>query len=145
MYTKKVFKAADMARRTRYETLLFLTIGIITVALYQILELHWLSIPWTPLALIGTAVAFVIGFQNNSAYGRIWEARKIWGGIVNTSRTLDMFLQDMLSNEHATVKCRLRLPQFRYHSLQIMLSFNAHKISLRFAVGIKWPKYHPVE
>jgi putative membrane protein len=46
----------------------------------------------------------VIGFQNNSAYGRIWEARKIWGGIVNTSRTFGMFLQDMVTNEHASVK-----------------------------------------
>ncbi|MEQ9566327.1 MAG: bestrophin family ion channel, partial [Pseudomonadales bacterium] len=44
---------------------------------------------------------FVIGFQNNAVYGRIWEARKIWGGIVNTSRTLGTFVQDMVSNEHA--------------------------------------------
>lgn len=52
------------------------------------------------MALIGTAVAFVIGFQNNATYGRIWEARKIWGGIVNTSRTFGMFVQDMVNNEH---------------------------------------------
>ena len=58
----------------------------------------------TPLALIGTAVAFVIGFQNNSAYGRIWEARKIWGGIVNTSRTFGVFIQDMVNNEYAIEK-----------------------------------------
>jgi len=31
------------------------------------------------VALIVTAVAFLVGFQNNSAYDRIWEARKIWG------------------------------------------------------------------
>lgn len=104
MYTKKVYKAIDMAKWTRYETLLFLGIGVVSVALYQLLGLEWLKIPWTPLALIGTAVAFVIGFQNNSAYGRIWEARKIWGGIVNTSRTFGMFVQDMLTNEHAAVK-----------------------------------------
>jgi len=61
-------------------------------------------IPWTPLALIGTAVAFVIGFQNNAAYGRIWEARKIWGGIVNTSRSFGTFVQDMVSNEYAVQK-----------------------------------------
>ena len=54
------------------------------------------------MALIGTAVAFVIGFQNNSAYGRIWEARMIWEGIVNTSRTFGTFLQDMLINEYAS-------------------------------------------
>lgn len=70
----------------------FVVIVTTTVALYYFLGLSWLKIPWTPLALIGTAVAFVIGFQNNSAYGRIWEARKIWGGIVNSSRTFGMFI-----------------------------------------------------
>lgn len=100
MYTKKVFSAKDMAIWTRYETLLFTIIIASFVSLYYFLDLTWFRIPWTPLALIGTAVAFVIGFQNNSAYGRIWEARKIWGGIVNTSRTLGMFIQDMITNEH---------------------------------------------
>lgn len=104
MYTKKVYKTLDMAKWTRYETFLFLVIVSVVVALYYFLDLSWLKIPWTPLALIGTAVAFVIGFQNNSAYGRIWEARKIWGGIVNTSRTFGMFVQDMVTNEHASIK-----------------------------------------
>lgn len=101
MFTKKTYSTFQMAWWTRFETLLFLIIIIIWVAIYFFFDLAWLKIPWTPLALIGTAVAFVIGFQNNSAYGRIWEARKIWGGIVNTSRTFGMFVQDMVTNEHA--------------------------------------------
>ena len=104
MFIKKTYSAFQMAWWTRFETLLFVVIISIWVAAYYFLNLGWLKIPWTPLALIGTAVAFVIGFQNNSAYGRIWEARKIWGGIVNTSRTFGMFVQDMLTNEHASTK-----------------------------------------
>ena len=104
MYTRKVYKAKDMAKWTRFETLFFLLLVTAVAALYYFLDLSWLKVPWTPLALIGTAVAFVIGFQNNSAYGRIWEARKIWGGIVNTSRTFGMFVQDMVNNDHAHVK-----------------------------------------
>ena len=104
MYTRKVFKVIDMAKWTRYETFVFIAIITVVVGLYYFLDLAWLKIPWTPLALIGTAVAFVIGFQNNAAYGRIWEARKIWGGIVNTSRTFGMYVQDMVNNEHATDK-----------------------------------------
>ena len=94
----------DMIKWTRYETILFITIILVFVGLYYFLDLGWLKIPWTPLALIGTAVAFVIGFQNNSAYGRIWEARKIWGGIVNTSRTFGMYVQNMVNNEYTTEK-----------------------------------------
>ncbi len=104
MYTKNVYNVKDMVIWTRFETFLFVMLVTIIVALYYSFDLQWLKIPWTPLALIGTAVAFVIGFQNNSAYGRIWEARKIWGGIVNTSRTFGMFVQDMVTNEHIAEK-----------------------------------------
>ncbi|MGB0984110.1 MAG: bestrophin family protein [Saprospiraceae bacterium] len=100
MHTKKTYSTIEMAIWTRYETFLFLVTILMWVSVYYFFDLSWLKIPWTPLALIGTAVAFVIGFQNNAAYGRIWEARKIWGGIVNTSRTFGMFLQDMLTNEY---------------------------------------------
>lgn len=37
--------------------------------------------------ILGTALAFFIGFNNNQAYDRWWEARKIWGSLVNNSRT----------------------------------------------------------
>lgn len=101
MHIKKTYSIKEMAWWTRYETLFFLVLIIALVSAYYFFELSWIKIPWTPLALIGTAVAFVIGFQNNAAYGRIWEARKIWGGIVNASRTLGTFAQDMVSNEYA--------------------------------------------
>lgn len=101
MYTKKTYSAFQMAWWTRFETFLFLIIIFVWVSIYYFLDVSWLKIPWTPLALIGTAVAFVIGFQNNAAYGRIWEARKIWGGIVNTSRTFGVFVQDMVNNDYA--------------------------------------------
>ena len=87
MHIKKNYTAFQMAIWTRFETLAFILIITACVSAYYFFDLTWLKFPWTPLALIGTAVAFVIGFQNNDAYGRIWEARKIWGGIVNTSRT----------------------------------------------------------
>lgn len=100
MYTGKVYKLSDMIRWTRFETFWLIVIIALWVSAYYFLDLDWLKVPWTPMALIGTAVAFVIGFQNNAVYGRIWEARKIWGGIVNTSRTLGVYIQDMLSDEH---------------------------------------------
>ena len=45
------------------------------------------SLPMAPLSVIGVAVAFYVGFKNNQAYDRFWEARKIWGGVVNVSRS----------------------------------------------------------
>ncbi len=63
-------------------------LSAIVVILYHFLHLHILAIPFLPVASIGTAVAFYVGFKNNQAYDRLWEARRLWGGITNTSRIL---------------------------------------------------------
>lgn len=55
--------------------------------LYAYAELEFLRMPFLPVATIGTAVAFYVGFKNNASYERFWEGRKIWGAIVNASRT----------------------------------------------------------
>jgi len=46
--------------------------------------------PFKPLGhtLIGVALGLLIVFRNNCSYDRYWEGRKLWGGIVNTSRNL---------------------------------------------------------
>ncbi len=100
MLTKKRYTTRDMILWSRWETLLFLAFAALVTVLYHVLGLTFLEVPWTPVALIGTAVAFIVGFQNNSAYGRIWEARKIWGGVVNTSRTWGMKTKDMVTREY---------------------------------------------
>jgi putative membrane protein len=84
--------------------LFLLLMASIPTVLYQVFHWHWLALPWLPIALIGTAVAFVVGFKNNAAYDRLWEARKIWGGIVNTSRTWGIMVKDYVSNTHAKEK-----------------------------------------
>jgi putative membrane protein len=102
MYIRRIYPIMGMMKWTRWETMLFFVIALIPTILFEVFELTWLQIPWTPIALVGTALAFVIGFQNNAAYGRIWEARKIWGGIVNTSRTWGMKVKAMVTNEYNT-------------------------------------------
>jgi putative membrane protein len=103
MLTKNRYSLAQMMSWSRWELALFIGYAAIITVLIDILGFSFIKVPWTPVALIGTAVAFIVGFQNNAAYGRIWEARKIWGGIVNTSRTWGMQTRDMISNEHAQV------------------------------------------
>ncbi len=102
MYIQKKYSPKEMALWTRRETIFFLIIASLVAVLYEVAGLRWLQLPWTPIALVGTAVAFMIGFQNNAAYGRLWEARKIWGGIVNNSRTWTMMVRDMVNNDHSS-------------------------------------------
>lgn len=101
MYTKKKFDGLTMLRWTRRELRFFVIWSLIVASLYEVLGLQWLQVPWTALALIGTAVAFLIGFQSNAVYGRLWEARQIWGGIVNDSRMFTIMVMDMITNEYA--------------------------------------------
>lgn len=77
---------------------IFILYDAVLVLLYYFLDLKWLSIPWQPISLIGIAVAFYLGFKNNSSYERLWEARKIWGGIVNTSRSVTVMIRDFITS-----------------------------------------------
>lgn len=46
------------------------------------------SIPLGLSALVGTLLSLLLAFRTSQSYERWWEARVIWGGIVNDSRTL---------------------------------------------------------
>ncbi len=74
------------------------------VCIYHFGQFRWLSIPWLPLSVVGTAVAFYVGFKNNSAYDRMWEARKIWGAITNSSRAWGSYTRSFVSNQFASTK-----------------------------------------
>ncbi|WP_156308360.1 bestrophin family protein [Sphingobacterium endophyticum] len=77
----------------------WLTVWAVSVAcLYQFTSLGEVAIPWLPASIIATAVAFYVGFKNNQAYDRVWEARKIWGAIVNSSRSWGNMLDNYISN-----------------------------------------------
>ncbi|NNC84157.1 MAG: hydrogenase [Flavobacteriales bacterium] len=43
-------------------------------------------IPTEVVSIFGVALAIILAFKNGSAYSRWWEARQIWGGIINDSR-----------------------------------------------------------
>lgn len=81
---------------------LSLVMGTISALYYfKIINVH---IPWLPVSVVGTAVAFYVGFKNNQAYDRMWEARKIWGGIVNDSRSWGMMIDGFISNQFTETK-----------------------------------------
>lgn len=94
MYIQRRYPFKSVLIWTKREIIFFFILATIITALYELLNVKWLQVPLTPVGLIGTAVAFMVGFQNNAAYDRIWEARKIWGGIVNTSRSLIITVRD---------------------------------------------------
>ena len=101
MYTKRIFPIWGVIRWTRRNIFVFLLLATIPVFLFEVLRWKWLHVPWLPLGVLGTAVAFIVSFKNNASYDRLWEARKIWGGIVNASRTWTVMVKDFVTNDHA--------------------------------------------
>ena len=89
---------------TRRYIFFMLLISTLMVSLHDLAGLYWLKIPWLPISVIGVAVAFFIGFKNNSSYDRLWEARKIWGAIVNASRSWGIMVKDFITNEFVEQK-----------------------------------------
>ncbi len=64
-----------------------LTWDIVVVFAYMVLHWRWIGSRHIPLALYGGVISVIVGFRNNSAYARWWEARTLWGQIVNNSRS----------------------------------------------------------
>lgn len=86
MYVNKNFQIKGLLRFSGGHAIWLTLWSVSMTSIYEFTPFTW-SIPWLPLSVIGTAVAFYVGFKNNSAYDRLWEARKIWGAIVNSSRS----------------------------------------------------------
>ena len=45
------------------------------------------SIPDLSVSIVGAALVIFLGFRTNAAYARWWEARILWGALVNQSRS----------------------------------------------------------
>ncbi|WP_407478165.1 bestrophin family protein [Elizabethkingia meningoseptica] len=64
-----------------------------------------ISLPLSIPALVGTAVSLLLAFRTSQSYERWWEARMVWGAIVNDSRTLvRQIIQALPQHQEAAVK-----------------------------------------
>lgn len=93
---------------------------------------HHFEIPAIIPAVLGTAIAFFVGFNNNQAYDRWWEARKIWGSLVNDSRSWTRNVLTYIS-ENEPLKRALIYRQIAF--------LYALKASLRDAVDETYGQY----
>ncbi len=73
------------------------SVAVTITELYFGFETYSLTV--TPFSLIGVALAIFLGFRNNAAYDRYWEGRKLWGGLVNTSRSLTRQVTNLIVHD----------------------------------------------
>ncbi|MCU1358869.1 MAG: putative rane protein [Ilumatobacteraceae bacterium] len=66
----------------------FAAYASLVVVLTRALDVDLGSIGLGPFALFGITLSIYLGFRNNAAYDRWWEARKLWGQLVYEIRNL---------------------------------------------------------
>lgn len=55
------------------------------------------SLTTLPFTLIGVALGVFLGFRNNESYDRFWEGRRLWGQMVNVSRSFTRQIQTLVA------------------------------------------------
>lgn len=101
MYTERRYGYWTTINWSRNGFFFGLVTGAIALICYFAIGSECFFVPWQPVLLVGTALAFYLGFKNNASYDRLWEARKIWGAIVNYSRSFAAMTCGFVSNLHA--------------------------------------------
>lgn len=88
MILRKIFNPVRVIHYLRFELAVSVGLSVLVYFLYQLEGVKQFSLPFSTAAILGSALAIFLAFRNNSSYGRWWEARTLWGGIVNSSRVL---------------------------------------------------------
>ncbi|WP_025764494.1 bestrophin family protein [Dyadobacter tibetensis] len=88
MLLKKNIPIAYVFGKIKYEITFVALYGLLVEVLYQHYHITSITIPITVTTVLGTIISLLLAFRSNQAYDRWWEARIIWGAIVNDSRTL---------------------------------------------------------
>ncbi|QOG01249.1 bestrophin family protein [Flavobacterium sp. MDT1-60] len=86
--------------KVKHEILYVLIIGTLVHYLTTQFENIIPVMPITVPAFIGTAISVILSFKLSQSYDRWWEARKIWGSIVNDSRSFVLQLQSFVAKEN---------------------------------------------
>lgn len=94
MILKRNFNPLKVVSYVWQELLLAILMAVIAFVLFKN-EWLKLNIPFSVAAILGSALAIFIAFRNNNSYSRWWEARTIWGGIINNSR---IFARQVIAN-----------------------------------------------
>lgn len=76
-----------------------------------------ISLTFVPFTLVGLTMAIFLGFRNSTSYDRYWEARRLWGNLLNEGRTL--------------ARQAMTLPQHTQHAPELVYRVIAFTHALR--------------
>jgi putative membrane protein len=106
-----------------------LTVLIVSITVLFVTGRYQEILPDMPLtipAFIGTAISILLSFKLNQSYDRWWEARKVWGSIVNDSRSFVIQLKTLVAegNDNRIKKMAYRQIAWCYSLGQTLRGLN---------------------
>jgi len=137
MNASNSYKVSHFILWTREKIIKMLIISTVPTLLFYFLDWKWLAIPWVPIALLGTATAFISGFRNTQTYGRLWEARQIYGSIINNSRTFGIMVKDFIRTENSDQKDIHKELFYRHFAWLTALRFQLREVKVWENVKIR--------
>lgn len=141
MILKKIFDPVSILRYMRWELIASTILSIAVYFLYHNQHLEKISLPFSIAAILGSALAIFLAFRNNNSYNRWWEARTIWGGIINNSR---IFARQIIANaDSALASGKVSAEQIENFKKEIVyrqIAF-AHALRLHLRGQKSWEEF----
>ena len=104
MITRKFLPFSYIFDKVKFQFFIVVIAAAAFDLLPLVLEDRVWNIPINIATTLGIAISILLSFKIGQSYDRWWEARKIWGAIVNDSRSLVMQLQLYLEPGHPALR-----------------------------------------
>lgn len=137
MIVKRNFNPFKVIQYVKTELIFAIAIALTVFVLHK-QGVTAISLPFSIAAILGSALAIFIAFRNNSSYSRWWEARTLWGGIINSSRVLARLIITFTdSHTHQQNYDKDRSEQFKKEMIYKVIAW-AHALRLHLRKQENW-------
>jgi putative membrane protein len=142
MIVKRNFNPIKVIQYVKTELIFAVAIAVTVFVLHK-QGVTAISFPFSISAILGSALAIFIAFRNNSSYSRWWEARTLWGGIINSSRVLARLIITFTdSHAHQQNYDKNRSEQFKKEIIYKVIAW-VHALRLHLRKQDNWQELKP--
>jgi len=141
MVVYKNLSLKKLLRFNPFALIYIITLCGLTVLFSRIFPHHeFISTP--SLTIYGTMLAILIGFRTNEAYNRYWEARILWGQLVNQSRNFARMVLSLINSSSLTHEKSGEVSEFHQELIYRQLAYN-NALRLHLRKQEKWEELKP--
>ncbi len=114
MLLNKRIPATYILNKVKYDLVYVLIVSLTVLFITERYKELLPEMPLTIPAFLGTAISILLSFKLNQSYDRWWEARKVWGAIVNDSRSFVIQLQTLTKKGNDAIVKKIAFRQIAW-------------------------------